>query len=403
MRDAGNYLKSYDMEKMKVSLKEEGGAFTVFGGEALLTPIDDLEKIFSWGLEWYGYNTVQTNGALISDDHIELFKKYKVHVGISVDGPGELNMSRWAGSVEKTIDMTRRSLGAIDRLISHGIIPSIIITLYRGNATEEHIPTLISWIRELDSKGINYMRIHLLEVDHEDVQNSYSLTPQQNVDALLELDKVEQTLSNIKFDIFTDMRNMLLGKDDSATCIWRACDPYTTTAVRGVDGQGVKSNCGRTNKDGVAFTKSDTSGHERQVALYNVPQEYNGCQGCRFFMMCSGNCPGTAVNGDWRNRTEHCSVWMTLLEVEEQKLVKEGQSPVSLSSDREKLENIMLDYWKKGESITISTAMNILKNPSENNISSVKARPHGDAPHGDAPHGDIQHGDHTDVSKLQKK
>ena len=60
------------------------------------------------------------------------------------------------------------------------------------------------------------------------------------------------------------------------------------------------SNCGRTNKDGVDYLKSDHQGYERYIALYNTPHEHGGCKGCRFFLMCKGQCPGTAIDGDWQ-------------------------------------------------------------------------------------------------------
>src|SRR5215212_9116031 len=101
-RDAGNVGRSYDMQRMKTAILEEGGPFTLFGGEPLLLPIGDLEELWSWGLEQFGGNQVQTNGTLITDAHMELFEKYRVRVGISLDGPGELNDARRQGSLEQT-------------------------------------------------------------------------------------------------------------------------------------------------------------------------------------------------------------------------------------------------------------------------------------------------------------
>jgi uncharacterized protein len=90
-RDAANFVGCYDLERMKNKVKKEGGHFSLFGGEALMVPENDLEHLWAWGFENYGKNGVQTNGTLINDSHVRMFKQYKVHVGISVDGPGELN------------------------------------------------------------------------------------------------------------------------------------------------------------------------------------------------------------------------------------------------------------------------------------------------------------------------
>jgi uncharacterized protein len=112
-RDAGNLQHSYDMQKMKDAVKAEGGPFTLFGGEPLLVPEKDLEELWSWGVAQFGRNSIQTNGTLINDEHIRMFKQYKVAVGISLDGPGELNDVRWHGSLEKTRLSTAKTESAI--------------------------------------------------------------------------------------------------------------------------------------------------------------------------------------------------------------------------------------------------------------------------------------------------
>ena len=108
-RDAGNVLHRYDLEGIKRSIEYYGHKFTLFGGEPLLVPEKDLEDLFSFGLEKFGQNGIQTNGSLINDNHIRLFRAYKVHVGMSIDGPGELNDVRWAGSLSLTREATEKS------------------------------------------------------------------------------------------------------------------------------------------------------------------------------------------------------------------------------------------------------------------------------------------------------
>jgi len=66
-RDAGQLARSYDIDLMKAAIEAEGGPFALFGGEPLLVPEEDLETLWSWGLERFGYNTVQTNGTLINE------------------------------------------------------------------------------------------------------------------------------------------------------------------------------------------------------------------------------------------------------------------------------------------------------------------------------------------------
>ena len=83
-RDAGNIPNAFDLPKMKAALERAGSHFTIFGGEPLLVPEHVLEELWAFGLERFGTNGIQTNGTLINDRHIALFKKYKVirrHLG----------------------------------------------------------------------------------------------------------------------------------------------------------------------------------------------------------------------------------------------------------------------------------------------------------------------------------
>lgn len=145
------------------------------------------------------------------------------------------------------------------------------------------------------------------------------------------------------------MRNLLKGQDDDVPCVWRGCDPYTTEAVYGIDGDGEPHNCGLTDKEGINFQKPDVQGYERYIALYHTPQEHGGCKDCRFFLMCKGQCPGTAMDRDWRNRTEYCEVWKRLFTQLESELVDDEEMPVSLHPRRPVWEAQMLRAWAAGD------------------------------------------------------
>lgn len=357
MRDAGNFRhKTYSMEKMLQGLEKEGGRFTIFGGEPLLTDIDDLETIFKWGFEKYGGNGIQTNGTLITDRHIEMFKKYKVHVGISVDGPDEMNDTRWAGSLEKTREMTRRSMEAIQRLNKERISTGLIITVHKKNGLPKYRERFKSWIMDLIKWGVNGARLHPLEIDHTAIGETLALTPEQNIEFLLDMWDFELThlKGRFTFDIFKDVEYMITGDDSKATCTFLACDPYTTHAVQGIDSQGNQANCGRSNKDGINWIKAQYDGFERQMALYNTPEEHGGCQGCRFFILCKGHCPGTGKNMDWRNKTDSCLNWKVSFSIYEKLMLKQGKTPMSLNPDLKKYEDVLMYGFSRGVELRLT-------------------------------------------------
>ena len=50
-------------------------------------------------------------------------------------------------------------------------------------------------------------------------------------------------------------KRLLTERNPHVSCIWNHCDPVTTAAVQGVSPDGSRSNCGRTNKDGVTGSR----------------------------------------------------------------------------------------------------------------------------------------------------
>ena len=432
LRDAGNYgPQEYDMDKMKEALAKELGSytnltsgFTIFGGEPLLMQIDDLEELIRWGNERFeknmkpGYSVVsiQTNGVLITDRHREIFKKYNVTLGISVDGPEECNDSRWAGSLERTRERTQKSMDNIASCVRDNISVGLIITIWRGNAARDRRSKFKNWIKEMHTLGVKGARLHMLEVDHNTIASEWELTTKEYLEFLMDLHRFGNNLSGWKFDMFEDSRQMLQGNDKMASCIYLSCDPYTTAAVGGVDGQGTRVNCGRADHTGVDWQKADQVGYERYLGLYNTSFEDGGCGGCRFFLMCKGNCQGTAEKGDWRHRTSNCESLMGIYEMLEGELLEQGIEPLSMAPHRRAVEQFMLNEWdnKRNPSLSYSVAQVVNGCGQSTNIvdghivhhDGDVVETHGDSPHGDSdnsqniPHGDSEHGDiaHGDSS-----
>lgn len=415
MRRAGTHMDNapHDLVKMKVALTAAGAPFNLFGGEPLLLPLDELEELLRLGVEMYGatrtgtVNSIQSNGTLITDAHVALFLKYRTSVGVSVDGPEELNDARWAGTLEETRRHTRLSHENIEKCLKAGLTTSIIVTLTRKNGLPEHRSRMKAWFKRWESLGMTGARLHLMEWESDAVRTMFALSDDEAIDALCDLATFERDeLATLRFDIFADMTRALLGEDSCITCIWAACDPYTTAAVHGVDGQGERINCGHNTKEGVAWLKADQPGWERQLALYHTPQEFHGCKDCRFFLMCRGSCPGPSVDYDWRNRTVHCAVWQALLGLQERALVRGGQAPLSLYAKRGEVEAAYVRHLGQGRSPSVqSLYAAVVAGTDPGAVFRGASTPHGDhydgqaRPHGDVQHGDVQHGDqqHGDV------
>ena len=274
-----------------------------------------------------------------------------------MDGPDELNDARWAGSLNSTRRATAKVEAVIERLRAEGVALNIIVTLTRCNAAPDKVARLYTWMRHLDAIGVRQARLHVLESENALIRSRYGLTTAENVAALVGFMRLEPQLNQLRFGLFDDMRDMLLGQDDRVSCVWRAYDPYTTAAVTGIGGMGERRNCGRTNKDGIDYVKADAAGFERYLALYLTSQAAGGCRDCRFFLFCKGQCPGTSREGDWRNRSDHCEVWKALYATLETELQEAGKQPLSRSPRRRDIEETFVSAWSRGRQPSLAAVL----------------------------------------------
>jgi uncharacterized protein len=263
--------------------------------------------------------------------------------------------------LERTRRSTARTERAIEKLLSNGMVPSLIVTLHRMNATPDRLEKLIDWFRNLERLGIRRIGLHLLEVENQEMREKFALSIDETVHALRRLRKARKQLSGVTLTLIEDLEQLLLGQDAKSKCIWQACDPYTTKAVKGLDGQGERNKCSRVNKDGVDYLPAEREGFERYLALYHTPQDAGGCHGCRFFLMCRGQCPGTAIAGDWRSKSEQCPTWFTVFAEIEAELVAKGVTPLSLRPERLEVEEEMLRRWEVGQNWPVEYVMRDLR------------------------------------------
>lgn len=387
----------YQRDKVIAAFQKSPDAhMNLFGGEPLLISLKDLEELLKIGFERRGKTGIQTNGTLITPAHVELFRKYNTQVGISLDGPDDLNDSRWAGTLEATRRATQKTMQAIDMIAEmqkghpefpqHG--PCLIITLHKGNCSEEVFPRFVAWLRELDKKGVQLINFHWMEMDYK--AHKWYLPDERVSYVMKELLKLSSELKCLKFLNFNESKELLRGDSRQAMCTYNACDAYSTAAVQGLGPDGSPGCCTRAVKDGIDWLPGEGSGykapwmvgdpfpstrsHIRQVSLYNSPQEHGGCQGCRFFVVCTGHCPGggiefeTGREGDWRLRTTHCSVLKKQFAEMETKLKGLGEVPVTLAPDLKQIEHVMLDAWSNDRYMSLEAAVERVRKPKPSSV-----------------------------------
>ena len=98
-----------------------GESFCLHGGEATLTERGDLEALLSKMYEVSKCGSIQTNLYELDADLIRMFKRYNIHVGVSLDGDGDLNSLRGGFACEaENLQYTEQVFANLQRLHEAG-------------------------------------------------------------------------------------------------------------------------------------------------------------------------------------------------------------------------------------------------------------------------------------------
>jgi uncharacterized protein len=338
--------KGNEVSKLLETVKNTkmNSAPNLHGGEPLLLPIKRIEEILSSFYEQFynpeqpdnnGVTSIQTNGSLITDEHIELFLKYKTDVGVSIDGHEDLNDGRWMGTIEKTRKNTERIIANIKKMKARGVRVSIIAVVNKHNGSRDKIEKLKDFLLMMKEIGILYGRLNMIELDYPELADELQMTMEEEIHFYKELAPwlIEQDL---RYAPFTDAVDALLGMSHR-TCVTTQCDPYHTLGELPIYMDGSIGNCLRTSKDGTVFL-SEMNGstkrvsNERYAILRQIPMSEGGCGGCKYWSVCNAHCPGSADEGDWRNKSQHCDSLYALFETTE-KAYKKMMPSLRLTSE----------------------------------------------------------------------
>lgn len=319
-RQNGNKPAPYDLEAIKAKIHgAPAGAGTLHGGEILLMPHADVRYLCE-ALRADGRAiNMQTNGSMVTPELLAILKEFKVNVGVSINGPAELNRDRRAAPHNSKIPeeillkatdlLTTRIENNIYKMLSEDIEVGLITVLSVTNAgSEEKLDKLIKWGLMMESRGVESHRWNLLHQDFD--QPRVELTADEAAYAYKWFCDVTFALPHRFWYPFKTMFGSLNGQGVK-DCWFAPCDPYSTAAVYSVFNDGGVGNCLRTAKDGIPYLRAeDGEQHHRQELLAAIPVNQGGCGGCKYWKVCYGGCPGEAVDGDWRNKSRFCKTFI---------------------------------------------------------------------------------------------
>ena len=248
---------------------------TLHGGEPTILPRADFERFLKLAFELSKRSSIQTNGLLIDDDMIELFKKYNTGVGISIDGPWPLNELRGIGTKAQRKKQTRKILKTLDRLrttelpkefwtkdkdgkeIPRYLKPSVIAVIHKKNGLPDRREVLKQWVLGLHEKKIGG-RLNICCTGNEEID----LTPQEAVDFYVDMFDFMMENGIDSFSPFRDIIAALKG-ESSYVCVFKECDPYSTPSCTTVLKDGSVGVCLRLYGDGKIYLRNDPMTHIR--------------------------------------------------------------------------------------------------------------------------------------------
>lgn len=412
IRKKGQPEREIDIGKILDVIEQEGkkdssarcNSPTLHGGEPLLLSLPVLECLLGVIHKYWKQTGVQTNGTLITDEHIRLFKKYNTHVGVSIDGDTfELNRGRWNAADLTDVQIqehTDQVLSNMRKVRDAGLRLSVISLLRSYNAsTSEKILRFINFLFRLKREfGVVDVRTNPVIVFNDEFRDE-ELTNDELGAAFVMLFDVSVSAADLCWLPYRDVVDLMMGFK-KVTCNFLECDIWKTNAESPIDVTGMVGNClkGGAAIDGVFVMATETASKERYAMLKQISEYEGGCKDCRYWFICKGGCPGEGIDNDWRNKDRFCEAWKILFQHVEEKL-KSMMPNLLLAPDFYPndgtsslvIQSISGSAWTKNARKTLEQ-LTSCKVPDKNSG-------HGDTNHGDSEHGDRPHGDgHGDAN-----
>lgn len=280
------------MKMFDIASKDYSEIIVVFhGGEPTLWGVDNFNKVLEYQKKISTEkdvkfkNSIQTNGLLINDEWIELFKKYEFTVGVSFDGPHNDDLRT----------NTEKVLENMNHMKECGI--SFGTLCVENGKSISHLEMTYNWFK---SVGFNFKVLAMFMSGNALEHKDYELDIKEYVDTLCEMYRkwLFDTECNISMRTFED----LLKVSDKLYCIQyggscihnRICinpngdiypcgRPYTKEFILG--------NISSLQSIGEAF---ETDAYKELVRISHERQRQ--CkENCKFFGVCKGGCVSSAI------------------------------------------------------------------------------------------------------------
>ena len=267
--------------------------FAFQGGEPTLAGLPFFEKLVELQQQ-HGRggqtvsNALQTNGVLIDENWCSLFKQYNWLLGISVDGPEEINdLYRFNKEGRGT---WKRVIRSIETLQEHGIEFNCLCVLNQANIEKPN--EIYNFFQSLEVDNIQF--IPLAEFDSNGNPLPFTITPQQYGRFLCEIFELWWPhRRKVRIRFFDNTAEALAGMKPGTCTMHETCDSYVVVEYNGdiypcdffVENEWKLGNIMVDSWNEIAHRQRRHSFASKKSLAH--PE----CQACEYKSICHGGCP----------------------------------------------------------------------------------------------------------------
>ena len=303
------------------------------GGEPLLWGKKNYEKVFSYIEDNYNdypfRNLIQTNLTLIDQEYIDLFKRYNVHVGFSLDGPKELHdLQRVKRDGSGSFDMVFEKIQLCRK--NSFSIGCIVV------ATSAHLGNIMKLYDFMNSNQLSF-KVNPLFYSGEAKKNKeeIGISIMQYAQLCIELfdvmfDDPNCRISNSNFvEIASSMisgkiAGCLLGENCQGNFLAISPNGNVFPCGRFCDSEYERFSYGNLHQD--SFESIIQIIHKSEIFQRFKYISQSKCRECEFFSICHGGClhDGFLNSGDFRHKTFLCPAYKRIFTHIKNRLIERG-------------------------------------------------------------------------------
>lgn len=268
--------------------------YTWHGGEPLLAGIDFFQKALSLQRKYKKpeqtvVNQIQTNGTLISPDIAQFFKMNNFKVGVSIDGPKNINRAR---KFESNRSSFERTLEGIKNLHKYNVSFGLISTI--SSCSVNYPEKIYEFFKQLQGKQFALKLNFVLTIDRNGNLLPFSVSPRQTCDFLIRLFDIWIRDNNPKIEIrpFKDIIYSFLDCKYRLCTFRNECAKYISfvkTSVYPCDffPHNEEYLLGNLKKQSL---KEILSSQKLETFVNKIEFKKRKCRSCNYWGICSGGC-----------------------------------------------------------------------------------------------------------------